>query len=395
MAPNKRDYYEVLGVNRTSTDDAIKKAFRKLAKDNHPDLNPGDKAAEARFKEINEAYEVLSDTEKKKRYDQYGHMGVDPNFAGGAGGAGAYGGFDMGDFGDLFGGFGSIFGNFTSGGYSSGSRARNPNGPIRGGDVDINMFLSFEEAALGCKKQIEINRRETCSECGGSGAKPGTHPDTCPDCNGAGRRSVTKRTIIGVVQTVETCPTCMGRGKIIKDHCHKCAGEGRVRRDVKLEVSVPAGIDNGQIFTLRGQGDNGINGGPPGDVNVIVSVRPDPVYRREGFDVWCELPVTFIQAVAGDEVVVPTLTGKVKYTIAEGTQPGTVFRLKGKGIPYLNGRGQGDQYVKVEIEVPTNLTQPQKDALAAFEKTLSDKNYNKRKGFFKKIKDSFDKNPNA
>ena len=380
---NKRDFYDVLGVARGSSDDEIKKAYRKLAKDNHPDLNPGDKAAEARFKEIGEAYEGLSDPEKRARYDQYGHMGVDPNFAGGGGG-GTYG-FNMDDLSDLFGGFGSIFGGFGGSG-----RARNPGGPIRGGDIDINMFLSFEEAALGCKKQININRRETCPDCGGSGAKPGTHPETCPDCGGTGQIRTTERTIIGVVQTQKTCPRCGGRGKIIKDRCTRCAGEGRIRRDVTLDVNVPAGIDNGQVFSLRGQGDHGLNGGPAGDVNVVVSVRPDPVYRREGFDVWCDLPVTFSQAVLGDTVTVPTLSGKVKYTIGEGTQPGTVFRLKGKGIPYLNGRGQGDQYVRVEVEVPTNLTGAQKDALGAFEKTLGEKNYQKRKGFFKKIKESFD-----
>jgi molecular chaperone DnaJ len=376
---SKRDYYEVLGVTRSSTDDEIKKAFRKLAKDNHPDLNPGDKAAEARFKEINEAYEVLSDPEKKARYDQYGHMGVDPNFAGGGS---PFGGFDMGDMGDLF---DSLFGSFGFGGGAT--RARNPNAPIRGGDIDIGLVLSFEEAALGCKKTLNINRRETCPECSGSGAKAGTSPEVCPDCGGSGRVSTTERTIIGVVQTQKTCPRCRGRGRVIKEHCPNCAGEGRMRRDVKLEVTVPAGIDNGQVFSLRGQGDHGLNGGPPGDVNVAVSVRPDPIFRREGFDVWCDLPVTFAQAVLGDEVTVPTLTGKVKYTVGEGTQPGTIFRLKGKGIPYLNGRGQGDQYVRVEVEVPTNLSREQKNALSAFEKTLGEKNYQKRRGFFHRFRD--------
>ena len=385
MAEQKRDYYEVLGVQKGCSDDELKKAYRKVAKKYHPDLNPGDAEAEAKFKEANEAYAILSDAEKRQRYDQFGHAGVDPNF--GAGGAGA-GGFDFSDFGDIFDTFfggGGGFGGF--GGFGGSTRTRNPNGPIRGNNINISINLSFIEAAKGCKKTININRMVRCEDCNGSGAAAGTQPEICPDCHGTGQVMTQQRTPFGMMQSARPCSKCGGTGKIIKDPCKKCNGQGRSRKAVKLEVSVPAGIDDGQTFVLRGQGDDGLNGGPAGDVNVTVSVRKDALFERDGYDVWCDVPITFCQAVLGAEVTVPTIDGKVSYNIPEGTQPNTVFRLRNKGISYINGRGRGDQYVRVNIEVPTNLSSKQKEALREFDGQCSDKNYNKRKGFFDKLKD--------
>ena len=375
---DKRDYYEVLGVSKTATADDLKKAYRKLAKQYHPDINPGDKTAEAKFKEVNEAYEVLSDSAKRSRYDQFGHAGVDPSY--GAGGAGGFGGFDVGDI------FESFFGGGFSG-FGGSSRTRNPNAPIRGNDINVTVGLSFMEAAKGCKQTIQIQRLETCETCTGSGAKKGTTPESCTECGGTGQVKVSQRTPIGMIQTTRTCARCSGKGKVIKEMCSDCRGMGRVRKSKTLEVAVPAGIDDGQTFVLRGQGDQGVNGGPSGDVNIMVNLRPDPLFERDGFDVWCDIPITFAQAVLGDEIVVPTIDGKVQYTVPEGTQSGTVFRLRNKGIQYVNGRGRGDQYVKVNIEVPRNLTGKQKDALKDFEKLSSDKNYEKRKGFLDKLKD--------
>ncbi len=376
---DKRDYYEVLGVSKGCTEDELKKAYRKLAKQYHPDLNPGDKEAEAKFKEVNEAYEVLSDADKRSRYDQFGHAGVDPNFGAGGGG---FSGAGFGDLNDLFGSF------FGSGfGFGGSSQTRNPNGPIRGNDVNTSISLTFLEAALGCKKEITVKRLVTCKDCGGSGAAEGTSPVTCPECNGTGQMTVQQRTPFGIVQTVKTCTRCGGKGKIVKEPCKTCAGKGRVRVTKKLEVNIPAGIDHGQTFALRGQGDEGINGGPSGDLNVTVSVQRDELFVRDGYDVWCDVPITYTQAVLGDEIIVPTIDGKVKYEVSEGTQPGTVFRLRNKGVPYVNGKGRGDQYVKAIVEVPTNLSSKQKDLLRDFEKTMTDKNYNKRKGFFDKLKD--------
>ena len=375
----KRDYYEVLGLSKGCTEDEIKKAYRKLAKQYHPDLNPGDKEAEAKFKEVGEAYEVLSDSQKKARYDQFGHAGVDPSYGGGGGGYGGFGGFDDIDLSDLF---GNIFG-----GFGGSTRARNPSGPIKGRDVNYSLTLEFEEAALGCKKDITIHKMESCTECNGTGAEKGTAAESCPTCHGTGQVKSTERTFLGVVQTSKPCPQCHGRGKVIKNPCKKCSGNGRIETNKKLTVTVPAGIDDGQTFTLRGQGDSGVNGGPSGDANVTVSVKPHKIFERDGFDVWCEIPLTFTQAALGDEITVPTLEGKVKYTIPEGTQPQTVFRLKGRGISFINGRGKGDQYVKVSIEVPKSLTSKQKQALKEFEDSLSDKNYQKRKSFFSWFKD--------
>ena len=386
----KRDYYEVLGVGKNASDNEIKSAYRKLAKKYHPDLNPGDKEAEEKFKEVNEANDVLSDPEKRKRYDQFGLAGVDPNYAaqqgGGAGGfGGGFGGVDLGDlFGDIFGSGG--FGGF--GGFGGSSRA-NPNAPRKGHDIQASVILTFEEAAHGCSKTVTINRQETCRDCGGSGAEHGTSPETCPHCGGRGYVVTQQRTPFGVMQSQQPCSYCGGRGTIIKNPCRTCRGTGKTGARKTLEVRIPAGIDDDQNIALRGQGDAGSNGGPAGDVIVHVTVKPDPVFERDGFDVWVHEPITFSQAVLGAEITVPTVDGKVAYTIPEGTQSGTRFRLRGKGIQYLNGRGRGDQYVVVDVEIPKKLTKAQRDALKAFEDTLKDDNYEKRKGFFKNLKDRF------
>lgn len=380
---DKRDYYEVLGVSKDASSDDLKKAYRKLAKQYHPDMNPGDKTAETKFKEVNEAYEVLNDPAKRQRYDQFGHAGVDPSYGGGGAGygGGGFGGFDVGDI------FESFFGGGFSG-FGGSSRTRNPNGPIRGNDINVTLGLSFMEAAKGCKQQIQVQRLEKCDVCGGSGAKSGTTAETCTECGGTGQVKVSQRTPIGVIQTTRTCSKCSGKGKVIKEPCPDCRGMGRVRHTRTLEVSIPAGIDDGQTFVLRGQGDQGVNGGPSGDVNIMVTLRPDTLFERDGFDVWCDIPITFSQAVLGDEITVPTIDGKVKYTVPEGTQSGTVFRLRNKGIQYVNGRGRGDQYVKVNIEVPRNLTGKQKEALRKFEELSTEKNYEKRRSFFDKLKDA-------
>ena len=384
MAQEKRDYYEVLGVSKTATDAEIKKAYRKLAMKYHPDYNPGDKEAEEKFKEINEAHEVLSDPEKRQRYDQYGFAGVDPNYAasqGGFGGFGGAGGVDLGDiFGDIFGG--------GFGGFGGGGRA-NPNAPRKGQDIRVRITLSFDEAVHGCKKNITITRQQECSECHGTGCAAGTSPETCPDCGGRGFVIRQQRTPFGVMQTQQPCTRCGGKGKLVKDPCKSCHGSGKVSTKKTLEVSIPMGIDDDQSFALRGMGDAGTNGGPAGDVIVMVTVRPDPLFQRDGYDVWVTVPITFSQAVLGAEVTVPTIDGKVQYTVPEGTQSGSTFRLRGKGIQYLNGRGRGDMYVKCEVEIPKKLNKTQREALNRFDATMKDENYEKRKGFFKRLKDMF------
>ena len=341
MADNKRDYYEVLGVDRSASDDELKKAYRKAAKKYHPDLNPGDAQAEKSFKEVNEAYEVLSDKEKRSRYDQFGHAGVDPNFGAGGG----YGGGFTGDFGD-FGDLGDIFGSFFGGGFGGGGRRSNPNAPKRGNDASAAVNISFEEAAKGCKKTVKVTKIDTCDECGGSGAKKGTTTKTCPVCNGSGRVTSAQRTPFGVFQTQTVCSHCNGKGKVIENPCQKCNGKGRIRHTVEEVVEIPAGIDDGQVINMRGKGDSGVNGGPSGDLRINVNVRPHPIFNRSGYDVYCEIPITFVQAALGADITVPTLDGKVKFTIHEGTQPGDEFKLKGKGIQRLNYSGKGDQYVK-------------------------------------------------
>lgn len=380
----KRDFYEVLGVDKNADDATIKKAYRQQAKKYHPDLNPDNKEAEQKFKEVNEAYEVLSDPEKKSRYDQFGHAGVDPNFGAGAGGGSPFGG-GFGDFGDIFSDiFGGGFGGF------GGSRRSNPNAPKRGADTAARITISFEEAAKGCTKTIKVNRVETCSKCGGSGAKSGTSPKTCPVCNGSGQQVVQQRSPFGIVQTQRPCSKCGGSGKIIESPCEKCSGKGRVRITRDQTVNIPAGIDDMQMLNVRGQGDAGVNGGPNGDLRIEVSVRPHPIFDRNGFDIHVDIPVTFTQAALGAEITVPTLDGKVKFKIHEGTQPGDEFKLTGKGIKRINSSGRGNQYVKIVVEIPKNLSKEQKEILQKFDNAADEKNYKKQKTFFDKIKDMFD-----
>ena len=378
MAEQKRDYYEVLGVSRGASEDEIKKAYKKMARKYHPDLNPGDKTAEEKFKEVNEAYEVLSDADKKARYDQYGHAGVDPNFGAGGFGGGFDGSFDFGDLGD-------IFGCFFGGGFGGGRRT-NPNAPQRGESIRMSIAISFEEAAFGCEKAVTVERYETCDTCHGNGCAPGTSPEVCPDCHGTGTVQVRRQTPMGVFATSSPCPKCGGKGRIIHQPCKDCRGSGMVRKKKTIQASIPAGIDNGQTISIRGQGNAGKNGGPAGDLLITITVRPHEMFRREGTSVLCEAPITFTQAVLGAELEIPTIDGKVKYTLPEGTQSGTTFRLKGKGIPSINGRGRGDQYVTVYIETPKNLNKEQKEALKKFAETMGESNYEEQKKFFKKFK---------
>lgn len=378
MAEQKRDYYEVLGVSRGASEDEIKKAYKKMARKYHPDLNPGDKTAEEKFKEVNEAYEVLSDADKKARYDQYGHAGVDPNFGAGGFGGGFDGSFDFGDLGD-------IFGSFFGGGFGGGRRT-NPNAPQRGESIRMSIAISFEEAAFGCEKAVTVERYETCDTCHGNGCAPGTSPEVCPDCHGTGTVQVRRQTPMGVFATSSPCPKCGGKGRIIHQPCKDCRGSGMVRKKKTIQASIPAGIDNGQTISIRGQGNAGKNGGPAGDLLITITVRPHELFRREGTSVLCEAPITFTQAVLGADLEIPTIDGKVKYTLPEGTQSGTTFRLKGKGIPSINGRGRGDQYVTVYIETPKNLNKEQKEALKKFAETMGESNYEEQKKFFKKFK---------
>lgn len=376
---DKRDYYEVLEVQKGASDDEIKKAFRKQAKKYHPDLNPGNKEAETKFKEVNEAYEVLSDKNKRARYDQYGFAGVDPNY-----GAGAYGGSPFGqdiDFGDMF--------NSFFGGFGGGRASRNQNAPRRGSDTEVSVTITFEEAAKGCQKDVQYQNVETCKDCNGSGAEKGTHLKTCPACNGSGQVTTQKRTVFGVVQTVQACDRCRGKGKVIEKPCPSCSGTGRIRKNRTSTVTIPAGVNQDQVMSIKGHGNSGFNGGPAGDLHVYVNVKRHDIFERKGDDVWCEIPITFSQAALGHEVIVPTLDGRVSYNVHEGTQPGDIFKLKGKGIQHLNGRGRGDQYVKVTVEVPHNLTKEQKDILKKFDASTNERNYQKRTSFFDKIKDVF------
>ena len=374
----KRDFYEVLGLSKGASDDEIKKAYKKMARKYHPDLNPDNKEAEEKFKEVNEAYEILSDADKKARYDQFGHAGVDPNFGAGGFGGGFDGGFDFGDLGD-------IFGSFFGGGFGGGRRT-NPNAPQRGESIRVSVTISFEEAAFGCEKEVTVERMEACDTCHGSGCAAGTSPEVCPDCRGSGQVQVRRQTPMGVFATTTTCPKCGGKGRIIQQPCGDCHGSGSVRKRKTIKASIPAGIDNGQTISVRGQGHAGKNGGPAGDLLITITVRPHELFRREGTSVLCEAPITFAQAVLGAELEIPTIDGKVKYDLPEGTQSGTTFRLKGKGIPSINGRGRGDQYVTVYIETPRDLNRDQKEALKKFAETLGENNYEDRKRFFKKFK---------
>ncbi len=372
---DKRDYYEVLGVDKNADAGTIKKAYYKLAKQYHPDANPGDKVAEEKFKEANEAYEILSDADKRAKYDQFGHAAFDPSMGGGTGGFGGFGDFgDFGDLGDILGGmFGGAFG---------GSRQRR-NGPIPGDDIGANITITFEEAAFGVKKDISYNRVCRCSECNGAG---GTNVETCGTCRGTGQVRRVQRMGGMSFQSTAPCDACKGTGKIIKNPCSKCRGNGVTRENKRLTVSIPAGIDHGERIALRGQGNDGRNGGPAGDLIITVAVRDHSIFERDGYHIYCEVPLTVAQATLGAEIDVPTLEGNIKYTIPEGTQPGAQFTLKGKGIPYVNGNGRkGDLIFAVTVEIPKGLNEKQKEAMRAFAESCGESNYSKTKQFFKKI----------
>ncbi len=374
----KRDYYEVLGVEKSASADEIKRAYRKLAKQYHPDLNPDNKEAEEKFKEVSEAYEILSDDQKRANYDRFGHEGANAGGFGGFGGAGGFGGMDFDDLGD-------IFGSFFGGGRSQQRR----NGPRKGSDIEVDEVISFEEAAFGVEKEISYSRIEDCRDCHGSGAKSGTTPETCSTCGGSGQVKSVQRTPFGQFATTRPCSACGGSGKIIKAPCPTCDGKGKVRKKTKTKVNIPAGIDNGQTISMQGSGNVGSKGGPSGDLFVTIHVRPHPIFERRGTDVLCSIPITFVQAALGADIDVPTLHGKVKMTVPEGTQPNTEFRLRNKGIPHLRTKNPGDQYVTVVVEVPKNLSQEQKDILAQFAQTTNEKNYNKQKKFGDKLKSFF------
>lgn len=383
MAENKRDYYEVLGVNKGASSEEIKKAYRKAAMKYHPDRNPGDKEAEARFKEVGEAYEVLSDDAKRQRYDQFGFAGVDPNF--GAGGSGPYGAGGFGGFGG-FDDLGDIFGEFFGGGRSS--RTSQQNAPRRGENVMAHLELTFEEAAFGCEKEVATQRIENCSVCNGSGSSDGVI-ETCSQCGGRGQvRSV--QNFMGMqMQSTTTCPQCSGRGKVIKNPCGTCKGKGKVRKTNRVKVKIPAGVDAGQSVRVRGEGCVGSNGGINGDLLVEIFIKRHAIFTREDYDVLCEVPISFTQAALGAEIEVPTIDGKVKYEIPEGTQTGREFILRDKGIPEVgNPRRRGSHRFTVVVETPTRLTKEQKDLLRQLEGTMDETP--KRKKFIDNLKDFFD-----
>jgi len=373
----KRDYYEILGVSRDADETELKKAYRKLAKQYHPDMNPNDKDAEAKFKEINEAYAVLSDPQKRKQYDMYGHSGLDGT---GFDGFSGFGGFDFG--------FEDIFDTFF-GGSPFGRSTRRKSGPRRGNDLKYSLEISFLEAAFGVTKEINVTRMQLCHVCGGSGSKPGTKPETCRHCNGTGQIRHVQATPFGQMVNMRTCEVCRGEGTIITNPCDECRGNGRVQKTSKISINVPAGIDNGQTISLRGEGEPGMMGGPPGDLYVSIRVKPHPLFKREGYDVICEIPITFTQAALGAELEIPTLEGTIKYNIPEGTQTGTVFRLKNKGIKHLRSNAKGDQLVRVNVEVPTKLSAKQKELLKQFAEISGDEVFQQRKSFFDKMKDLF------
>ena len=388
---NKRDYYEVLGVDKNADESTLKKAYYKLAKQYHPDTNPGDKVAEEKFKEANEAYEVLSDSTKRAKYDQFGHAAFDPSMGGGDGGFGGFSGFSGGfsDFGDL----GDILGSMFGGGFGSSSSARRRNGPIQGDDIGTTIYVDFIEAVFGVKKDVSFNRVCHCNECQGTGASEGTRGvETCPTCGGRGQVSRVQRMGGMSFQSTAPCDNCRGSGKIIKNPCAKCRGTGMTRESKRLSVSVPAGIDNGERIALRGQGNDGRNGGPAGDLIITVSVRPHNIFERDGQNVYCEVPLTVAEATLGAEIDVPTLEGNIKHTIPEGTQPGTRFTMRGKGIPYVNGNGRrGDLIFRTVVEIPRGLNEKQKSAMKAFAESCGESNYAKHKQFFKKIFGTKDK----
>ena len=374
---NKRDYYEVLGVEKNATDDDIKRAFRRKAKECHPDLHPNDKEAEERFKELNEANEVLSDPDKRARYDQFGFE--DP--MGGMGGGNPFGGMDFGGMG----GMGDILEQMFGMGGMGGMGGQRRNAPRQGADVRYDLRISFEEAAKGCTKSVEFYRSENCTTCKGSGAKPGTQPETCTMCKGAGQI----RQSNGWMSTVRTCPGCGGAGKVIKEKCTGCGGTGRTRVKRTLDLKVPAGVDDSIVLTKRGEGEPGVNGGPNGDLNIRIVVRPHKLFRREGINLRLEVPISFTQAALGAEIDVPTLDGSVKYQIPEGTQTDTEFRIRGQGIQQLGGQMKGDLIFRVRVEIPKRLSDKQRDLLRQFDENSTGKEYEQRKSFFDKVKDLF------
>ena len=386
---DKRDYYEVLGVSKGATDDEIKKAYRKLARKYHPDLNKDNPEAAEKFKEIGEAYEVLSDSEKRSRYDQFGFAGVDPNYGAGQGGAG-FGGFQDVDLGDIFGSFfGGGFGGFGGGGAKR-------NGPRRGKDVNVSIQLTFEEAVFGCKKEISIAIYDECETCHGTGAKAGSHPESCPTCHGTGQERVMQQSMFGSVTSVRTCSKCGGTGKVVKDPCNTCHGSGKVRKTKKYEVNVPKGIDNGQTIRLAGKGEIGENGGGYGDLLVTVYVQPNRVFVRKGYDIYCDVPITFVQAALGGEITIKTIDGEEKYTVKPGTQPDTVVTLRGVGVPNLrNPKVRGNQIVTLKVKIPTDMSERQKDLLRQFygeapkAATEAEAPKEEKKSFSKKMKDFF------
>lgn len=384
----KRDYYEVLGLQKGASEDEIKKAYRKKARECHPDLHPDDPSYVEKFQEVNEANEVLSDPDKRSRYDQFGHAGVDPSYGGGEGGFGGMGG--MGGFGDIGDILESMFGG-GFGGFGGGSRsASNANAPRRGADIQASATITFMEACHGKKHEVKTSKMAMCDSCKGSGADAGTTADICPDCHGRGSVKTTQRTPFGAISSTKVCPHCSGKGKIVKNPCSKCNGAGRLRVQKNISVDIPAGIDNGQTIRLTGQGDCGVNNGPSGDLLINVIVKKHPLFNRDGYDISCEIPVTYMDAVLGAEITVPTIDGDVKFSISAGTQNGTIFNLRGKGVKKLNRNDRGNQFVKIFVEVPKNLTKKQKDLLKEFEMSLTEKNYAKRQSFFDKLKSKFD-----
>lgn len=378
---DKRDYYEVLGIDKNASADDIKKAYRKLAKQYHPDLNKDNPEAAEKFKEVGEAYSVLSDPDKKSRYDQFGHAGIDGS-AGGGGFSGGFGDFDMGDLGD-------IFGSFFGGGFGSGSRRQNA--PQKGRDIRVQTELTFEEAAFGCTKEVRVSRLDNCSACGGTGAKTGTQPVTCSRCGGRGQVRMAQNTPFGQIQTTTTCPDCRGKGKIIKEKCAACQGTGKMRKTDTIPFNIPKGVDDGQSVRIRSKGDAGENGGPNGDLYVVIKIKPHSIFKREDYDVYIDVPISFVQATLGCDLEIPTLDGKKTQSIPEGTQSGTRFKMKGIGIYNHRTNSRGDMYVTVNVEIPKNLTQKQRETLMKFADETNEKNYNQQKKWSTKLKDYFNK----